>query len=121
LKLRSFVRNILDERKTQFVLQIRLPELLVVVDICLEIRIDKFLCSKMTTPAALVSKIASYSLFTLQEAAMLFAFSIPARSSCSISIRSFYSASPVSSSFPNNINNYNHPFNVEPTPCKNYK
>lgn len=45
---------------------------------------------------------------------MLFAFYIPARSSCSISMRSFYSAYPVSSSFPNNINNYNHPFNAEP-------
>jgi hypothetical protein len=40
LKMAGFIRDILDQRKAQLIFQISLPELLVVVDVRLEVRID---------------------------------------------------------------------------------
>lgn len=104
LELWGLFGDVLDEAEAEFIFEIGLPELLVVVDIVFEFRVDEFLDGDGCTPAALVGKLCSSSEVSLQAAAMSLALSRPTRSSCYISWRSFYYISlPASSSFPNNI------------------
>jgi hypothetical protein len=48
--------KILDETKTQFVLEVGFPELLVIVDIVFEFRVEQFLDIVGGTPEELVVK-----------------------------------------------------------------
>jgi hypothetical protein len=100
----GLVGHVLDEGKAEFVLEVGLPELLVVVDVRFEVRVEQFLDRCTRTPAALIANPPSSSAPILHVAAIARARSIPTRSSCSISVRSFSSPSfPPYSSFPNNI------------------
>jgi hypothetical protein len=100
----GLIGKVLDEAEAELVFEVGFPELFVVVDVVFELRIDEFLRGRGSTPAVLVAKPCSSSVFILQEAAMDLARSMPCLSSCSISWRSFSSPSfPPSSSFPNNI------------------
>jgi hypothetical protein len=106
LQLGGLVGDVLDQGEAELVLEVGLPELLVVVDVRLEVRIHQVLPPTKSTPAVLVSNPPSSSPLMRQLAAIAFTRSSPCRNSCYISVRSFSSPSCASSSFPNNISKY---------------
>ena len=52
--MRGLVGHVLDQGKAEFVLEVSLPELLVVVQVLLVLRHQQFLREAVSTPAAVV-------------------------------------------------------------------
>ena len=57
--MRGFVGHVLDQRKTELVLQVGLPELLVVVDVFFVLWYQQFLRGVIDTPDGVVLNSAS--------------------------------------------------------------
>lgn len=75
LQGRRLVGHLLDQGETQLVFQVGLPELLVVIHVVLEFRVEQLLLEARITPTKLVWKLTSSgSLPSLQEETITLAF-----------------------------------------------